>query len=69
MQYAVVIEQGPENYSAYSPDVPGCVAAATTLEEVTRLMQEALAFHLEGLREEGLPVPEPTTRVVYIDAA
>ena len=69
MQYAVVIEQGPENYSAYSPDVPGCVVAATTLEDVTRLMQEALAFHLEGLREEGLPIPEPTTRVVYIDAA
>jgi predicted RNase H-like HicB family nuclease len=69
MHYAVVIEQGPESYSAYSPDVPGCVAAAPTLEEVTRLMQEALAFHLEGLREDGLPIPEATTRVVYIDAA
>ena len=69
MQYAVVIEVGAESYSAYSPDVPGCVAAATTLEEVKRLMREALAFHLEGLREDGLPIPEPTTQVLYIDAA
>ena len=69
MQYAVVIEAGAENYSAYSPDVPGCVAAAPTLEEVKRLMREALVFHLEGLREDGMPLPEPTTQVLYIDAA
>jgi predicted RNase H-like HicB family nuclease len=61
MRYAIVIEQADGNYSAYAPDVPGCVATGATLEEVQQAMQEALAFHLEGLREEGLSIPQPST--------
>jgi predicted RNase H-like HicB family nuclease len=61
MQYTVVYERGPRNWSAYSPDVPGCVAAGESREEIERVFQEALEFHIAGLREDGLPVPEPTT--------
>jgi predicted RNase H-like HicB family nuclease len=68
MRYAIVIEQANGNYSAYAPDMPGCVATGATLEEVQQTMQEALAFHLEGLREEGLPIPPPST-VAYVDVA
>jgi predicted RNase H-like HicB family nuclease len=68
MRYAIVIEQADGNYSAYAPDVPGCVATSATLEEVQQAMQEALAFHLEGLREEGLPIPQPST-VAYVEVA
>jgi predicted RNase H-like HicB family nuclease len=68
MRYAIVIEQANDNYSAYAPDVPGCVATGATLEEVQQAMQEALAFHLEGLREEGLPIPPPST-VAYVEVA
>jgi len=68
MRYAIVIEQADSNYSAYAPDVPGCVATGATLEEVQQAMQEALAFHLEGLREEGLPIPQPST-VAYVEVA
>ena len=69
MKYAIVIEKVPEsNYSAYVPDLPGCVAAADTLEEIKQLMQEGIEFHLEGMREDGDPIPEPTTRVEYIEA-
>jgi predicted RNase H-like HicB family nuclease len=69
MRYAVVIEAGERNYSAYVPDVPGCVATGTTLEEVERHISEALAFHLEGLRLEGLPIPKPTSLCTYIEAS
>jgi predicted RNase H-like HicB family nuclease len=68
MKYAVIIEAGERNYSAYVPDLPGCIATGQTLEEVKQVMREAIAFHLEGLREEGLPVPEPTTLAEYIEA-
>jgi predicted RNase H-like HicB family nuclease len=68
MKYAVIIEAGERNYSAYVPDLPGCIATGRTLEEVKQVMREAIAFHLEGLREEGLPVPEPTTLAEYIEA-
>jgi predicted RNase H-like HicB family nuclease len=69
MKYAIVIEKVPgSNYSAYVPDLPGCVAAADTLEEIKQLMQEGIEFHLEGMREDGDPIPEPTTRVEYIEA-
>lgn len=61
IEYTVVYERGEGNWSAYSPDVPGCAAAGETREEVERLFIEALEFHLDGLRAEGLPVPEPTT--------
>jgi predicted RNase H-like HicB family nuclease len=66
MRYVIVIEQTGGNYSAYAPDVPGCVATGTTIEEVQQALQEALIFHLEGLREEGLPIPQPST-VAYVD--
>lgn len=67
MRYAIVIEGETGNYSAYVPDLPGCVAAADTLEELVQDMQQAIQIHLEGLQEDGLPVPEPTTQVEYID--
>lgn len=60
-EYAVIIENAGTNYSAYSPDVPGCVATGDTIEETQQNFQEALQFHLDGLRADGLPIPEPTT--------
>jgi predicted RNase H-like HicB family nuclease len=69
MRYAVVIEKGQGNYSAYVPDLPGCVAVGDTLAETQREIQEAIEFHLEGLRADGLPVPEPTSRVEYVEVA
>jgi len=70
MQYAIVIEKAPGSiFSAYVPDLAGCVAAADSLEEVKRLMKEGIAFHVEGMREDGLPIPEPTTQVAYADVA
>jgi predicted RNase H-like HicB family nuclease len=67
MKYAVIFEKGDTSYGAYVPDLPGCVAVGETLEEVQRLIREAIAFHLEGLKEEGLPVPEPTTLCEYVE--
>ena len=68
MRYAVVIEKAEENYSAYVPDLPGCVAAGATIAETEREIREAIQFHLEGLREDGLPIPEPVTVCEYVDA-
>lgn len=70
MRYMVVLEQGPDSYGAYVPDLPGCVAAGESEEEVLELIQEAIEFHLEGLKEEGLPVPEPhsSSRIVEVSA-
>ena len=65
--YAVVIERAARNYSAYVPDLPGCVATGDTIAEVRREIREAIQFHLDGLREDGLPIPEPTSRVGYVD--
>lgn len=59
-QYLVVYEQGPDSWGAYSPDLPGCVAAADTREEVAELMAEAVELHVDLLRSEGLPVPAPS---------
>lgn len=67
MRYAIVVEKGPSNYSAYVPDLPGCVATGATLEEVESQMREAIEFHLDGMREEGLPIPEPSSSVEYVD--
>jgi predicted RNase H-like HicB family nuclease len=69
--YAIVMEKAPgsSNYSAYVPDLPGCITTGQTIEEVKRLMQEAIEFHLEGLREDGLPIPEPTTSVALVEVA
>lgn len=59
-EYLIVIEKANGNFAAYSPDLPGCIATGATREEVEANMREALLFHLEGLREEGFPIPEPT---------
>ena len=61
MQYLVVVEKGPESYGAYVPDLPGCVAAGETKEEALSLIREAIEFHLEGLKDEGQPIPAPTS--------
>ena len=66
-RYAIVIEQGPTSYGAYVPDLPGCVAVAETEAEVTQLIREAIEFHLEGLRDAGEPIPEPTARMAYVE--
>ena len=69
MRYAEVIEKGEGNYGAYVPDLPGCVATGDTIEEVEREIQEAIEFHLEGMRADGLPIPEPSSRVEYVEVA
>lgn len=69
MRYAVVIEKAEGNYSAYVPDLPGCVATGSTIAETEEQIREAIAFHLEGLREDGVPIPEPTSKVEYIEFA
>ncbi len=69
MQYAIIVETGENTYSAYVPDLPGCVAAGDTLEEVMQLMQEAIAFHIESLREHGEPIPMPTSLARTIEIA
>jgi len=65
----VIIEEGPKNYSAYSPDVPGCVATGKTKDETIENMREALAFHLEGLREENLELPARHSQAVELELA
>jgi len=61
MRYTIIIERGPNNFSAYAPDFPGCVAAADTEEETIKLMREALAMHIEDMRQSGEPIPEPSS--------
>lgn len=69
MRYAVVIENAGSNYSAYVPDLPGCVATGETLAETEQAVREAIEFHLEGLREDGDPIPPPSSRVEYVEVA
>ncbi|MGB3206898.1 MAG: type II toxin-antitoxin system HicB family antitoxin [Crinalium sp.] len=69
MEYAVIIEKGKTSYGAYVPDLPGCVAVGETLEEVKTLIQEAIEFHIEGMREDGIFIPEPTTICEYVNAS
>jgi len=69
MRYAIVIERARHNLSAYVPDLPGCVATGATLEETEQAIREAVGFHIEGLREDGTPIPPPTSRVDYIEVA
>ena len=69
MRYAIVIELTENNYSAYVPDLPGCVATGGTIKEVEEQIREAITFHLEGLREDGLPVPPSNSQVEYVDIA
>ncbi len=67
MRYMVVIEQGPSSFGAYVPDLPGCIAAAETKQDVLQLIQEAIEFHLEGLKEEGASVPLPHSYSEFVD--
>lgn len=66
MKYLVIIEKANNNYSAYLPDVPGCVATGRTIEEVKKNLEEALALHIESMTEEGLPIPEPKAQADYV---
>lgn len=65
-EYLIVIEKADENFSAYSPDLPGCVATGDTREEAVLRMREAISLHLDGLKKDGLPVPPPTTSAEYL---
>ena len=69
MRYAIVIEKAEGTFSAYVPDPPSCVATGATVSEVEAEIREAITFHLEGLREDGLPVPDGSSQVEYIDVA
>ena len=69
MRYAIVIERANSNYSAYVPDLPGCIAVGVTVEEARQTIREAIEFHLAGLREDGSPVPQPSSRVDYVEVA
>lgn len=66
-RYAVVVEKADKNYAAYVPDLPGCVATGATPAEVGKLIREAIQMHLEGMAEDGLPIPEPTSAVEYVE--
>jgi predicted RNase H-like HicB family nuclease len=66
-RYAIVVESAGGNLAAYVPDLPGCVATADTADELARLIREAIELHLEGLAEDGLPIPPPTSRVEYVE--
>ena len=67
MKYLIVIEKTTTGYSAYSPDLPGCIATADTEEEIQREMRQTIAFHLDGLRQEGMPIPEPQSSSSYVE--
>jgi predicted RNase H-like HicB family nuclease len=67
MRYAVVIEQTEQSFGAFVPDLPGCVAVGQTIEEVQQLIREAIELHLEGMREDGQPIPEPRAICEYVD--
>jgi predicted RNase H-like HicB family nuclease len=67
MRYAIVIEKAESNYSAYVPDLPGCVATGSSVEEVEEQIREAIEFHLDGLREDGLEIPSPSSQVEYVE--
>lgn len=68
MRYAIVIEKAEGNYSAYVPDLPGCIATGSTIKEVEAEMGEAIRLHLEGLAQDGLPVPQPSAMAEYVEA-
>jgi predicted RNase H-like HicB family nuclease len=67
MRYAIVVEKAENNYSAYVPDLPGCVATGETIEEIENEIRKAIAFHIEGLRQDGLTVPQPASIVEYLE--
>ena len=67
MRYLVIVEKGPTSYGAYVPDLPGCVAAGDSRDEVLQLIREAIEMHIEGLREDGQPIPEPSSFSAVVD--
>lgn len=69
MRYAIVIENAGSNYSAYVPDLPGCVAVGKSVAEAELLIREAIHFHLEGIRKDGSPIPQPSSKVDYVEVA
>jgi predicted RNase H-like HicB family nuclease len=69
MRYAIVIEKAENNYAAYVPDLPGCVTTGNSIAETERQIREAIEFHIRGLREDGLPIPEPSSQVNYVEFA
>ncbi|SBT07480.1 conserved hypothetical protein [Candidatus Accumulibacter aalborgensis] len=69
MRYAIVIERAEGNYSAYVPDLPGCVATGDTFQEVEGEIRDAIAFHIDGLRADGAPIPQPSSVVEYMEVA
>jgi predicted RNase H-like HicB family nuclease len=69
MRYAIVIEKAENNYSGYVPDLPGCVATGASLEDVEAQIREAIEFHLEGMREDGIAIPTPQSRVDYVEVS
>ncbi len=69
MRYAIVIENAGANYSAYVPDLPGCIATGATVAETEAQIREAIEFHLEGIKEDGSPIPPPSSRVEYVEVA
>ena len=69
MRYAIVIEKAEGNFSVYVPDLPGCVATGATVEEAESQIREAIEFHFEGMREDGIAIPSPESRVEYVDIA
>jgi predicted RNase H-like HicB family nuclease len=69
MKYAVVIEKAESNFSAFVPDLPGCVATGFTIEEVEKQIREAIEFHIEGMKQDGEDIPQPSSSVEYIEVA
>jgi predicted RNase H-like HicB family nuclease len=67
MRYAVIVEEGETSFGAYVPDLPGCVAVAETRNEVLRLIEEAIEFHVEGLRQDGQTIPAPSSSIEYVE--
>ena len=67
MQYLVIVEKGPTSFGAYVPDLPGCIATGESRDEVLQLIREAIEFHIEGLREDGYPIPEPSSVSAVVD--
>ena len=69
MRYAIVIEDAGANFSAYVPDLPGCIATGSTVEEMETAIREAVEFHLDGLRSDNIPIPRASSRVDYVEVA
>lgn len=69
MRYAIVIEKAVGNFSAYVPDLPGCIATGDSVAEVEANIREAILFHIDGMREDGMEIPQPSSRVEYVDIA